>query len=60
MSRTLVEMLQHSVGPDQDDWDKYLTQCEFASVIDTGMDSTPISLNYGYHPKIALISYSRG
>ena len=62
MNRTLEEMLRHFVGPDQDDWDKYLSQCEFAhnnSYI-SGTDTTPFFLNYGYHPKIALISYSRG
>ena len=30
MNRTLEEMLRHFVGPDQDDWEKYLSQCEFA------------------------------
>jgi transposase InsO family protein len=28
MNRVLEEMLRHFVGPDQDDWDKYLSHCE--------------------------------
>jgi hypothetical protein len=54
MNRTLEEMLRHFVGPDQDDWDMYLSQCEFAHNNNciSGTDTTPFFLNYGYHPKV--------
>ena len=51
-----------SVGPDQDDWDKFIRQCEVAvnnSCI-SGTDVSPFLFNSGYHPKVALVRHSKG
>ena len=52
-------MVWNYVGPDQDDWDQYLSTCEFAinNYSHKGLHTTP--LNYGYHPKSTYITHSR-
>ena len=62
MNKVLEDMLRHFVGPDQDDWDIFLSQCEFAvnNSCHEGMKTTPFMLNCGFHPKVALVSHSRG
>ena len=62
LNRVIEDMLRNYVGSDQKDWDKYLSQCEFAANNRTisGTDTTPFFLNSGYHPKVALVNQSRG
>lgn len=53
-------MLRNYVGPDQDDWDQYLSTCEFAiNNYHTGLQTTPFMLKYGYHPRSTYITHSR-
>jgi hypothetical protein len=61
MNRVLEEMLRHFVGPDQDDWDKYLSHFEFAvnNHCISGTDVTPFFLNSGTHPRIALVQFAK-
>ena len=52
MNRILEEMLRHYVASHQQDWDKYLSTCEFA-INNAVQDSTgysPFYLTYGYNP----------
>ncbi len=62
LNRVIEDMLRNYVGSDQKDWDKFLSQCEFAANNRTisGTDVTPFFLNSGYHPKVALVNHSRG
>ena len=61
VNRVLEDMLRNYVGPDQDDWDQYLSTCEFAvnNSYHTGLQTTPFMLNYGYHPRSTYITHSR-
>ena len=47
VNRVLEDMLRNYVGPDQDDWDQYLSTCEFAvnNSYHTGQQTTPFMLN---------------
>ena len=60
MNRILEDMLRHWVGPDHDDWDRYLSCCEFAvdNAFQKSIQSTPFMLIYGHHPRIAMHLFS--
>lgn len=62
MNRVLEEMLRHFVGPDQDDWDKYLSHCEFAvnNHCISGTDVTLFFLNSGTNPRVAMVQFAKG
>ena len=53
LNRILEEYLRSFVGPDQSDWDRWLSLAEFAynnsKQESTGF--TPFYANYGYHPR---------
>ena len=56
MNRILEDMLRHWVGPDHDDWDQFLSCCEFAvnNAFQKSIGTTPFMLNYGHHPRMAM------
>ncbi len=61
MNKVLEDMLRNYVGPDQDDWDKHLSTCEFAvnNAYHDNLQTTPFMLNYGFNPKSTYITHSR-
>ena len=52
MNRIIEEMLRHYVTPHQDDWDQYLSTCEFAvnNAVQESTGYSPFYLTYGYNP----------
>ena len=52
VNRVLEDMLQHYVGPTQEDWDEHLASAEFAynNAWHESIKNTPFMLNYGQHP----------
>ncbi len=53
-------MLRRWVGPDQNDWDKYLCCCESAvnNASQKSIQTTPFMLNHDYHPRTAMQLFS--
>ena len=52
VNQDLEDMLQHYVGPTQEDWDEHLASAEFAynNAWHESIKNTPFMLNYGQHP----------
>ena len=51
-NRTLLEQLRNYVNHFQNDWDQYLSMCEFANnnSVSTSTGYSPMYLNSGFHP----------
>ena len=58
VNQVLEQYLRCSINYQQDDWTAYLPLAEFAynNTLHSSTQSTPFFSNYGYHPKIDLLS----
>jgi hypothetical protein len=60
VNQVLEQYLQCSINYQQDDWTAYLSLAEFAynNTLHASTQQTPFFSNYGYHPKLDLLSPS--
>ena len=56
MNSILENMSRHYVGPDHDDWDRYLKACKFAgnNAFQESIGADSFNLNCKHHPRIAM------
>ena len=61
VNQVLEQYLRCSINYQQDDWTSYLPLAEFAynNTLHASTQQTPFYANYGYHPKLDLLSTSR-
>jgi hypothetical protein len=60
VNQVLKQYLRYSINYQQDDWTIYLSLAEFAynNIFHASIQSTLFFSNYGYHPKLDLLSSS--
>ena len=60
VNQVLKQYLRCSINYQQDDWTTYLPLAEFAynNTLHASTQKTPFFSNYGYHPKLDLLSSS--
>jgi hypothetical protein len=61
VNQVLEQYLRCSINYQQDDWTSYLPLAEFVynNTLHASTQQTPFYANYGYHPKLDLLSTSR-